>query len=66
MLAGVYGRAAGARFADTARLDQARGTPPVDKADKAGQSGMHAQAAGDSAAGQQARAATADTPPSPQ
>ncbi|MBN3783341.1 RND transporter, partial [Burkholderia sp. Ac-20345] len=56
-------RATGARFADTARLYQAMGTPPVDKA---GQSGKTNPAAGGSATGQQARATAADTPPSPQ
>ncbi|NIG04770.1 RND transporter, partial [Burkholderia sp. Tr-849] len=56
-------RATGARFADTARLYQAMGTPPVDKP---GQSGKTDKAADATATGQQARAAGADTPPSPQ
>ncbi|MCR5893017.1 hypothetical protein DPV74_10565 [Burkholderia sp. HAN2018] len=61
-------RATGARFADTARLYQAMGTPPVDKG---GPSGKAGNTAGDGATGQHARAATADTaatdtPPSPQ
>ncbi|RQT65678.1 RND transporter [Burkholderia cepacia] len=60
-------RATGARFADTARLYQAMGTPPVDKG---GPSGKAGDTAADGATGQQARAATADTaatdtPPSP-
>ncbi|MEK8059395.1 RND transporter, partial [Burkholderia contaminans] len=56
-------RATGARFADTARLYQAMGTPPVDQP---GQPGKTDKSADASAAGPQARAAGADTPPSPQ
>ena len=59
-------RATGARFADTARLYQAMGTPPVDKTDKADQSGKTDKSADAAATGQQARAADADTPPAPQ
>ncbi|ERJ32880.1 RND efflux system, outer membrane lipoprotein, NodT family [Burkholderia sp. AU4i] len=63
-------RATGARFADTARLYQAMGTPPVDKGGPSGKAG-DTNAAGDGAPGQQAHAATVDTaatytPPSPQ
>ncbi|MEK7925192.1 RND transporter, partial [Burkholderia contaminans] len=50
-------RATGARFADTARLYQAMGTPPVDQP---GQPGKTDKSADASAAGPQARAAGAD------
>ncbi|NIF45819.1 RND transporter, partial [Burkholderia sp. Tr-862] len=62
-------RATGARFADTARLYQAMGTPPVDgagkdgKAGKADTAGNPGNAAHDAPA-TQVRTAAPDAPPS--
>ena len=50
-------RATGARFADTARLYQAMGTPPAGKDGKDDKTGQTGNAAGDVTTGRQAQAA---------
>lgn len=64
-------RATGARFADTARLYQAMGTPPADPTGKTAKTGNadtagHVDNADQGTLATQARAATPAAPPSPQ